>query len=161
MLHLLDALHLGPQTFRDSSTIPRSGRLSWSFFQNSPAITLSTNNRISLCSYYIQLSATLLVHLCTIVGNVVRLSFECPKLLNTKTRRRYTLLLLPTSQIRELKGSNQDIEWQHQVLWLWQFDTSARFVDMVHVEGEVLLTVNKRAVTFLKHVLWLIYILLM
>ena len=73
MLLPLDALHLGRQAFRGSSTSPRSGRLDFFFFEIQPAITLSTNNRITHCSYYVQLSATLREQLRTIVDNVRRL----------------------------------------------------------------------------------------
>ena len=40
-LLLLDALHLGRQTFRDSSTVTRSGRFTFSFDDTHPAITHS------------------------------------------------------------------------------------------------------------------------
>ena len=45
MLLLIDALHLGHQTFRCTPT--------------TPAITLSTKNQITLCGFYVQLSAVL------------------------------------------------------------------------------------------------------
>ena len=42
------------------------------FFRNSPPITLSMNNRITLYSYYVQLSATPCRQLRTMVDNVMR-----------------------------------------------------------------------------------------
>ena len=73
---LLHALHLGRQTFKGSCTTPRSGRLSFIFIEIHTTITLSTNNRITLCSHYVQLSATLGEQLRTIVNNVMRLFFS-------------------------------------------------------------------------------------
>ena len=72
MLILPDALR---QAFRCSSTTPRSGRqyLLLFCFKIQPAITLSTNNRITHYIYYMQLSATLREQLRTIVDNVMRL----------------------------------------------------------------------------------------
>ena len=64
MLLLLNGLHLGGQTFRGSSPTSRSGRHSL-FFLIHPAITLSMNNRITLCSYYAQLSTNIYVQLLT------------------------------------------------------------------------------------------------
>ena len=45
---LLDALYLGRQTFRGSSSTPRQNK-------GHHAITRSINNRITLCSYHVQL----------------------------------------------------------------------------------------------------------
>ena len=59
---------------------PRSGHSSFIFSKITPAITLSTNNRITLCSYYVQLSATLREQLRTSVDNVMRLFFDYPKI---------------------------------------------------------------------------------
>ena len=53
-----------------------------------PTITLSTDNRVTLCSYYRHLSVTLRQQLRTIVDNVMRLFFDCPKLRNTRARCR-------------------------------------------------------------------------
>ena len=41
-----------------------------------PDITPSTNNRMTICSYYVQLSATLCEQLCTIVDNIMRLFLQ-------------------------------------------------------------------------------------
>ena len=46
------------------------------FFEIHPAVTLSTNSRITLCSYYVHMSATLSEQLRTIVDNVMRM-FLC------------------------------------------------------------------------------------
>ena len=51
------------QTFRGSSSTPRQNK-------GHPAITLSNNNRITLCSYYVQLSSTQCQQLRTLVHNV-------------------------------------------------------------------------------------------
>ena len=59
-----------------SSTTTRSGRLSFYFLKIHTAITFSTNNGITLCSYYIQVSATLREQLRAIVEYVMRLFFE-------------------------------------------------------------------------------------
>ena len=48
----------GRQTFIGSSTTLGPGRLSLTFFEIHFAITLSTNNRNTICSYYGQLYAT-------------------------------------------------------------------------------------------------------
>ena len=58
-LLIVDTLRLGRNTFRGSSKTPRSGRLGFVFLEIHPAITLCTNNRITLCSYSVQLSTTL------------------------------------------------------------------------------------------------------
>ena len=78
MLFLLDALHFGYNTFRGSSTTPWLGYLSLIFFFH-PAITLSTTNLITLCSYSIQLSTTLYEQLRTIIHNVMCVFFDCRK----------------------------------------------------------------------------------
>ena len=57
-------------------------------FEIHPAITLSTNNEITLCSYYVKLSATLCEQLHTLVASAMRIFFDCPKLRNTRARRR-------------------------------------------------------------------------
>ena len=76
----IDALHL-----RHSGSSPVS-RVD--FFEIHPATTLSMNNLITICSYYVQLSATLCQHLRTIIHNVMRLFYDCPKLCNTRAKRR-------------------------------------------------------------------------
>ena len=77
------SLHLGPQTFSSSSTTPKF------FFKIHPAITLSMNNRITLCNFYVQLSTTL--------HNYIQ--------------------LLTTSCVFSMivQRSHQDVDWQHQV----------------------------------------------
>ena len=49
---------------------PVTGSSQFIFFEIHPAITLSTNNRITLCGYYVQLSATLREKLRTFVANI-------------------------------------------------------------------------------------------
>ena len=58
------------------------------FFEIHPVITLSTNNGITLCSYYVQLPATLREQFRTTVDNVTRLFLRCPKLRHRNARRR-------------------------------------------------------------------------
>ena len=53
VLLLLDTLYLGRQTFRCSSTTSK-GRVVSVCFQIQPSINISMNNRIFLCSYYVQ-----------------------------------------------------------------------------------------------------------
>ena len=72
-LLLLHAVYLGRHTVRGSSITPVLF-----IFVIHPAITISTNNRITLCSYYVQLSATIL-RLRPIVDNVMRLFSDNPK----------------------------------------------------------------------------------
>ena len=82
MLLLLDALHLGRQT----STTPWSGYLFY-IFELHPIITLSTNNQITLCSYYncpVQLPTMLCEQLRTIIDNAMFLLFYCPELRYTR-----------------------------------------------------------------------------
>ena len=104
MLLLLDALHLGRHLLivcmlcYSSWTLCISGAIfsgvhlqphgrvvSFLYFEG---ITLSTNKPITLLSYYAQLSATLSEQLRTPVNSVMRLFFDCPKLRNTRARRR-------------------------------------------------------------------------
>ena len=59
---ILVALHLWRQTFRVSSTTPR-----FFFFEIHRPITVSMNNRSTLCSYYVSFSATLCEQLRTTV----------------------------------------------------------------------------------------------
>ena len=54
---------------------PCSGRFSFILFLIHPAITVSSNNSITLCSYCVQLFTTLR----TIVDNVIRVFFDCSK----------------------------------------------------------------------------------
>ena len=79
---LLDAFHLGRKIVRGSS----HGRVNsvLFFLEIQPAITISTNNRIVLCSHYIQLFATLCQQLLP----------SCGRHYTTATRR-YTSLQLP------------------------------------------------------------------
>ena len=58
------------------------------FLEIYPAVTLSLNNRITLCNYYLQFSATICKQLRTIIHNVTHLLFDCPKLRTTRARRR-------------------------------------------------------------------------
>ena len=79
MLLLLDALHLRHQSFYN--TTDRSSQ--FNFFEVHPAVTLFSNNQITLCSYYVQHSAMLHELLHTIVDNVMRLFLDCLKFHNT------------------------------------------------------------------------------
>ena len=88
MLVLQDVVHIGRLAFRRSYLTPPSGRL---YFVTTLLPCLRTIELL-FCSYYIQLSATLLEQLRTIVDNVMRRLFDCPKLRNTRPGRRYTLL---------------------------------------------------------------------
>ena len=76
------------------------------FFLIHPTITLSINNQIALCSYYIQLFATLFEQLRTIVDTVMHRFFDCSKLRYTRARCRQTLLLLQEA-IKILTGSTK------------------------------------------------------
>ena len=87
MIFLVDALYLGRQTLTGPSTT--HGRVSSAtavFFEIHPAITLCTINRITLCSYSVQLHATLRVF--SSIATAARITSH-------KARRCYTLLQLP------------------------------------------------------------------
>ena len=53
------------------------------FKKNHPCINISMNNRITVCSYYAQLSTTPSEQLCIIVQNVIRIFYDCPSLRKT------------------------------------------------------------------------------
>ena len=80
---------------------PAVGSSRFYHFEIHPAITLSTNNRITLCSYYVQLSTTLCEQLHTIVENVMYLFFNCPKITlhKDKASLRVTITASITLQI--------------------------------------------------------------
>ena len=61
--------------------------------------------------------ATLCEQFCTIIDNVIRHFFDCPKvtLYKDKASLHITITVSITSKIREQERSNQDIYWQHQV----------------------------------------------
>lgn len=61
------------------------------FFEIHPAITLSTNNRITLCSYFLQLCATLCEQLHAIVHKVKRFFYEFSKLRNAMASLHVTI----------------------------------------------------------------------
>ena len=85
------ALHVGRHTFTGSSTTPRRCR-QFNIFEIHLTIIVSMNNRITLCKYYVQLLAALCEQIFTIAHNVVRLFYDCPKLLprgQDVTRRYY------------------------------------------------------------------------
>ena len=88
---LLDALYLGRQPFKGSSTTPRPGRLGFILYSvityNCPQL-----RKIIFITYNCP-------QLRTIVDNVMRLFFYFPKLRYIKTRRRYILLYVAISRV--------------------------------------------------------------
>ena len=64
MLLLLNGLHLGGPNFQGFISDLTVGSSQFIFLIH-PAITLSMNNRITLCSYYAQLSTNIYVQLLT------------------------------------------------------------------------------------------------
>ena len=91
MLFLVYGLHLGGQTFWFSSTTQRRNRYSFIVFLNSPAFTLSMKYRITLCSYYVQLPATLCEQRRAIVHECVFLRLSQFRELDSKKPSRYWL----------------------------------------------------------------------
>ena len=69
-----------------------------------PVVTLFMNNQITLCSYYVQLFATLCEQLRTIVHNVMRLFFTIVRsyVVQGQGVARCTVAASITSQFREL-----------------------------------------------------------
>ena len=117
-------MHHGCQTFRGSPTTTRSGLLGF-FSEIHPTITLSMNNRVTLCSYCKQLSTVLCEQLRILVDNIMHLFFDCPKLHHTRTMRQLVL--------RRNPRSHQYIDWQHQVprhRWIWMWINRSLYKDV-------------------------------
>ena len=81
-------------------------------FETHPAVTRSTNNRITCCSYYVQLYASQCEQTRAIVDNVMRLFFDCP---SKVTSLQFNITASITSRFLELERNNQYIDWQQQV----------------------------------------------
>ena len=67
---------------------PTVGSSQFYVFEIHPGITLSTNNQITRCNYYVRPKRYVDIYNCTIVYNVMHLFYDCPKLRDTRTRRR-------------------------------------------------------------------------